>query len=182
MSIMIQPSDYDDININPNHFVQESYTVPVMIGKTDFQSVRDWMKAIGQEVPKNLTVPDADTIKLRIALIEEELLELKEALDYVDPCDETCVCGNCSCEGSVDPKRVDIIEVADALTDIIYVVHGMGATFGIDMDKCFDEVQKSNDTKVVDGFKRPSDGKWMKGPSYVPPDLKKVLESQADME
>lgn len=149
---------------------------------SDFNRVRNWMKAIGQDVPKNLTVPDADTIKLRISLIEEELLELKEALDYVDPCDEYCVCGACSTEGSVDPKTVDIVEVADALTDIIYVVHGMGVTFGINMDACFDEVQKSNDTKVVDGFKRPSDGKWMKGPSYVAPDLKTVLNSQVDME
>jgi predicted HAD superfamily Cof-like phosphohydrolase len=112
------------------------------------------MNTYGQEVKEKASFPENKIVQLRIDLIEEELNELKEAV-----------------------KNNDIVEVADALTDILYVTYGAGHSFGVDLDKCFDEVQRSNMSKLgVDG--KPiynESGKVMKGPDYFAPDLKKII-------
>ena len=119
---------------------------------SNFESVREFMKTFGQEVKEKADFPSNKITTLRYDLISEELAELKEALD-----------------------KKDIKEVADALTDILYVTYGAGHAFGIDLDKCFDEVQRSNMSKLgVDGKPIYNEkGKVMKGPNYFEPDLKK---------
>ena len=121
---------------------------------SNFFKVKKFMQQFKQEVKSKPSFPDANIIKLRINLIKEELLELEEALN-----------------------EKNIEETADALTDILYVTYGAGHAFGIDLDKCFDEVQKSNMSKL-DKFGNPifnDQGKVMKGPSYFKPDFKKIL-------
>ena len=112
------------------------------------------MQTFSQEVKSKPSFPNDKITKLRYELIEEELSELQAAI-----------------------KDKDISEVADALTDILYVTYGAGHAFGIDLDKCFDEVQNSNMSKLdVDG--KPifnESGKVMKGPNYYKPNLKKFL-------
>ena len=121
---------------------------------SNFNKVKTFMNTYGQEVKESATFPENKIVQLRIDLIEEELNELKEAV-----------------------KNNDIVEVADALTDILYVTYGAGHSFGVDLDKCFDEVQRSNMSKLgVDG--KPiynESGKVMKGPDYFAPDLKKII-------
>ena len=121
---------------------------------TNFEKVRLFMKTYGQEVKDKAGFSDDKTNKLRIDLIKEELEELTEAMQ-----DE------------------NILEVADALTDILYVTYGAGHAFGIDLDKCFEEVQNSNMSKLgEDGKPIYNDaGKVMKGPNYFKPDLSKYL-------
>ena len=113
------------------------------------------MKTFGQEVKNKAELGDEKLNQLRISLINEELDELKTAI-----------------------KDNNILEVADALTDILYVTYGAGHAFGIDLDKCFDEVQKSNMSKLgKDG--KPiynENGKVMKGPNYAKPNLLKYLQ------
>ena len=112
------------------------------------------MKTFGQEVKSEPSFSTDKINKLRIDLIKEELDELNEAM-----------------------KNKDLLEVADALTDILYVTYGAGHAFGINLDKCFDEVQNSNMSKL-DNNGRPiynNDGKVMKGPNYFKPDLKKFV-------
>ena len=121
---------------------------------SNFSKVGIFMKTFGQEV-KNKPSFSSDKInKLRIDLIKEELDELTESI-----------------------KNKDLIEVADALTDILYVTYGAGHAFGIDLDKCFDEVQNSNMSKLgEDGKPIYNDsGKVMKGPNYFKPDLSKFV-------
>ena len=121
---------------------------------TNFEKVKLFMKTYGQEVKDKAGLSDAMTNKLRIDLIKEELEELTEAM-----------------------KDENLLEVADALTDILYVTYGAGHAFGIDLDKCFDEVQNSNMSKL-DSNGKPiynNDGKVMKGPNYFKPDLSKYL-------
>ena len=121
---------------------------------SNFFKVKEFMQKFKQEVKSKPSFPDDNIIKLRINLIKEELLELEEALN-----------------------KKNIEETADALTDILYVTYGAGHAFGIDLDKCFDEVQKSNMSKL-DKFGNPiynDQGKVMKGPSYFKPDFKKIL-------
>jgi predicted HAD superfamily Cof-like phosphohydrolase len=113
------------------------------------------MNTYGQEIRDKASFPDKKIVQLRIDLIQEELNELKDAI-----------------------TSNDIIEVADALTDILYVTYGAGHSFGINLDKCFDEVQDSNMSKL-DENKKPiysENGKVMKGPNYYPPNLKKIIE------
>ena len=121
---------------------------------TNFEKVRLFMKTYGQEVKDKAGFSDAKTNKLRIDLIKEELEELTEAIQ-----DE------------------NLLEVADALTDILYVTYGAGHAFGIDLDKCFDEVQNSNMSKLGEEGKPIYNevGKVMKGPNYFKPDLSKYL-------
>ena len=113
------------------------------------------MKTFGQDVKQQAALSTEKINSLRISLIEEELDELKEAM-----------------------KEKNLKEVADALTDILYVTYGAGHAFGIDLDKCFDEVQNSNMSKLgEDG--RPiynESGKVMKGPNYFKPDLNKFIK------
>ena len=121
---------------------------------TNFEKVRIFMKTYGQEVKDKAGFSDARTNKLRIDLIKEELDELTEAM-----------------------QDKNLLEVADALTDILYVTYGAGHAFGIDLDKCFEEVQSSNMSKLGDDGKPIYNeaGKVMKGPSYFKPDLSKFL-------
>jgi predicted HAD superfamily Cof-like phosphohydrolase len=122
---------------------------------SNFKSVKKFMQTFGQEVKDKMEFPNENIVQLRCDLIQEELEELKKAI--------------------IDK---DLKEVADALTDILYVTYGAGHAFGIDLDKCFDEVQKSNMSKLgVDG--KPiynESGKVMKGPNYFKPDLNKFLK------
>ncbi|MDA9684675.1 nucleoside triphosphate pyrophosphohydrolase family protein [Candidatus Pelagibacter bacterium] len=121
---------------------------------SNFEKVKIFMKAFGQEVKEKAEFPSDKTTSLRCDLINEELQELHEAI-----------------------KKKDIKEVADALTDILYVTYGAGHAFGIDLDKCFQEVQKSNMSKLgEDGKPIYNDkGKVMKGPNYFKPDLNKFV-------
>ena len=121
---------------------------------TNFESVKKFMQTFGQEVKIKAGFPNEKITKLRLDLIREELSELEEAIE-----------------------KKDIKETADALTDILYVTYGAGHSFGINLDKCFEEVQKSNMSKLgKDG--KPiynESGKVMKGPDYFKPDLSKFL-------
>ena len=121
---------------------------------TNFEKVRLFMETYGQEVKDKAGFSDAKTNKLRIDLIKEELEELTEAM-----------------------QDKNLLEVADALTDILYVTYGAGHAFGIDLDKCFEEVQSSNMSKLGDDGKPIYNeaGKVMKGPNYFKPDLSKFL-------
>ena len=121
---------------------------------SNFFKVKEFMQKFKQEVKSKPSFPDDNIIKLRINLIKEELLELEEALN-----------------------EKNIEETADALTDILYVTYGAGHAFGIDLDKCFDEVQKSNMSKLGNDGKPiyNEKGKVMKGPNYFKPDLKKFV-------
>ena len=121
---------------------------------SNFNKVKTFMNTYGQEVKEKASFPENKIVQLRIDLIEEELNELKEAV-----------------------KNNNIVEVADALTDILYVTYGAGHSFGIDLDKCFDEVQRSNMSKLGSDGKPiyNESGKVMKGPDYFAPDLKKFI-------
>ena len=121
---------------------------------TNFELVGDFMEAFGQEVNCEPTLRDKDTQDLRIDLIQEELDELALGID-----------------------NNDIVEVADALTDLLYVVYGAGHAFGIDLDECFTEVHESNMSKLGENG-RPiyrEDGKVLKGPNYFVPNLEEIL-------
>ena len=122
---------------------------------SNFNDVKNFMETYSQEIKKKSEFPDNKIVKLRIDLIQEELDELKEAI-----------------------KKNDLVEVADALTDILYVTYGAGHSFGIDLDQCFGEVQRSNMSKLdVDGTPIYNEnGKVMKGPNYFKPDLKQYLK------
>ena len=122
---------------------------------TNFEAVGQFMKTFGQEIKTKPEMADADTSHLRLELISEELNELYDAL-----------------------KDKDIVAVADALTDILYVTYGAGHAFGINLDKCFTEVQRSNMSKLGENGKPiyREDGKVMKGPNFSEPDLKKILQ------
>ena len=113
------------------------------------------MKTYGQEIKSKPMFPDENIIKLRYNLIKEELDELQIAI-----------------------QQKDLIEVADALTDLLYVVYGAGHSFGINLDKCFEEVQKSNMSKLGNDGKPIYNeyGKVMKGPNYFKPNLKQFIE------
>ena len=121
---------------------------------SNFSKVGIFMKTFGQEVKNKPSFSTYKINKLRLDLIKEELSELTDAMN-----------------------NKDLLEVADALTDILYVTYGAGHAFGIDLDKCFDEVQNSNMSKL-DGNGKPiynENGKVMKGPNYFKPDLSKFV-------
>ena len=122
---------------------------------TNFLKVKEFMKTFGQEVLESPKFPNKKIIQLRINLIKEELNELEEAVE-----------------------NDDLLEVADALTDILYVTYGAGHAFGINLDGCFEEVQRSNMSKLdKDGNPIYNDhGKVLKGPNYFEPNLKKFVD------
>ena len=122
---------------------------------TNFQKVKTFMETFGQEVKLKPSFSTEKINELRYNLINEELEELKQAI-----------------------LNKDLLEVADALTDILYVTYGAGHAFGIDLDKCFEEVQNSNISKLgKDGRPIYNDsGKVMKGPNFYKPDLSKFLK------
>ena len=121
---------------------------------SNFELVGDFMEAFGQDVLCEPTWPDRDIVDLRVDLIEEELEELEVAI-----------------------ANSDMVEVADALTDLLYVIYGAGHAFGIDLDACFEEVHRSNLTKLgPDGRAlRRADGKIMKSENFEEPNLEAVL-------
>ena len=121
---------------------------------TNFNKVGIFMKTFGQEVKDKPSFSTDKINELRLSLIQEELNELKEAMN-----------------------KKDLTEVADALTDLLYVTYGAGHAFGIDLDKCFDEVQNSNMSKLGEDGKPIYNefGKVMKGPNYFKPDLSKFV-------
>ena len=121
---------------------------------SNFDKVGTFMKTFGQEVKTKPSFSSDKINKLRIDLIKEELQELTEAM-----------------------QKKDLLQVADALTDILYVTYGAGHAFGINLDKCFDEVQNSNMSKLGEDGKPiyNESGKVMKGPNYFKPDLSKFV-------
>ena len=121
---------------------------------TNFDKVGTFMKTFGQEVKTRASLSTEKINKLRLDLIREELNELTQAM-----------------------KNKDLLEVADALTDILYVTYGAGHAFGINLDNCFEEVQRSNMSKLDENGKPiyNKDGKVMKGPNYFAPDLTKFI-------
>ena len=121
---------------------------------TNFQKVGLFMKTFGQEIKTKPSLSSEKINNLRINLISEELEELKDAI-----------------------KNNDLKETIDALTDILYVTYGAGHAFGVDLDKCFEEVQNSNMSKLGDDGKPiyNESGKVMKGPNYYKPDLSKFV-------
>ena len=122
---------------------------------SNFRKVGTFMKTFGQEVKTKPSFSNDKINKLRIDLIKEELEELTEAMN-----------------------NKDLLEVADALTDILYVTYGAGHAFGINLDKCFEEVQNSNMSKLDENGKPiyNDSGKVMKGPNYFKPDLTKFVD------
>ena len=120
----------------------------------NFEKVKKFMQTFGQEVKTEASFPTEKIVNLRYELIEEELLELKTAME-----------------------DKNMSEVADALTDILYVTYGAGHAYGINLDKCFEEVQSSNMSKLDEDGKPiySESGKVMKGPKYFKPDLNKFL-------
>ena len=122
---------------------------------SNFDDVKKFMITFGQRVITKPEFPDEKTMKLRFDLIQEELSELEEAM-----------------------KEKNLKEIADALTDILYVTYGAGCAYGIDLDKCFKEVQRANMSKLgEDGKPIFNDkGKVMKGPNYSEPNLKQFVE------
>ena len=122
---------------------------------SNFEDVKTFMETYGQEVKKTASFPDDKIIQLRIDLIKEEVSELEQAM-----------------------KEKDLKEVADALTDILYVTYGAGCAYGIDLDKCFKEVQRANMSKLGEDGKPiyNEKGKVMKGPNYSEPNLKQFVE------
>jgi|TARA_B110000495_G_scaffold176520_1_gene168047 predicted HAD superfamily Cof-like phosphohydrolase len=121
---------------------------------SNFNKVKTFMQTFGQEIKNKPSLSTDKINSLRYDLIKEELDELKDAIE-----------------------NKDLTEVADALTDILYVTYGAGHAFGIDLDKCFEEVQSSNMSKLGEDDKPiyNKSGKVMKGPKYFKPDLKKYL-------
>ena len=121
---------------------------------TNFESVKKFMQTFGQEVKVKASFPSKKIVSLRVDLINEELLELRQAV-----------------------QNQDLKEVADALTDILYVTYGAGHAFGINLDDCFEEVQKSNMSKLGNDGKPiyNEKGKVMKGPNYFKPNLNKFI-------
>ena len=121
---------------------------------SNFEKVKKFMITYGQEVKESASFPDENIIKLRLKLIKEELEELEQALN-----------------------DKNLLEVADALTDILYVTYGAGHSFGINLDACFEEVQRSNMSKLGEDGKPIYNeyGKVMKGPNFSKPNLKQFI-------
>ena len=121
---------------------------------SNFEKVKNFMTIYGQEVKESASFPDENIIKLRLKLIKEELEELEQALN-----------------------DKNLLEVADALTDILYVTYGAGHSFGINLDACFKEVQRSNMSKLDENGKPIYNeyGKVMKGPNFSKPNLKQFI-------
>ena len=121
---------------------------------SNFNDVKVFMKTYGQEIKDKASFPNDNIIKLRLDLINEEIKELQEAIN-----------------------NKDLVEIADALTDILYVTYGAGHSFGINLDKCFSEVQRSNMSKLGSDGKPiyNESGKVMKGPNYSKPNLKQFI-------
>ena len=121
---------------------------------SNFERVKEFMETFGQEVLNVPQLPDGNVQSLRVELIDEELRELKDGI-----------------------KNGNVVEIADALTDLLYVIYGAGHSFGLDLDRCFAHIHNSNMSKLGEDGKPiyREDGKVLKGPNYWAPDLKLVL-------
>jgi|TARA_B100001964_G_C14124071_1_gene549691 predicted HAD superfamily Cof-like phosphohydrolase len=131
---------------------------------TNFEKVKIFMESFGQEVKHKPAVPDIDIIELRLNLINEEFIELVNAAQESREEDENV------------SQKDKLIDVADALADLLYVVYGAGHAFGLDLDECFTEVHESNMSKFDKG--KPiyrEDGKVLKSDTYIPPNLGEIL-------
>ena len=139
---------YENINGRKNMKINRHVDV------SNFELVGDFMEAFGQRVELEPTWPDFNTRELRLELIQEEFEELSDAV-----------------------ADRDMVQIADALTDLLYVVYGAGHAFGLDLDECFQEVHASNMSKLGPNGKpiHREDGKVMKGPGYFEPDLEGIL-------
>jgi predicted HAD superfamily Cof-like phosphohydrolase len=144
-------------NYDPASFLKEKITVQFdeLFESTNFELAGDFMESFGQEVLDTPTLPSPRLAKLRLELIREEFEEL-----------------------TVATNAMDIVEIADALTDILYVVYGAGHAFGIDLDECYHEVHRSNMSKLGEDGKPiyREDGKILKGPNYFHPNLEDILD------
>jgi predicted HAD superfamily Cof-like phosphohydrolase len=142
--------------------------------------VKEFMQKAGQHTPDCLTIPSKENRELRVKLLLEEVLELAKAsgvdirqfTDNGNVIHEPLSMDNCIVEATSD--IVDVVEVADAIADINYVSYGCAVTYGIDMEPVEKEVHRSNMSKFIDGYRR-DDGKWIKGPSYSPANLKNII-------
>jgi len=135
-------------------------------------NIKKFMEAAGQFCPDKPRIPTEETLKLRLTLLLEELLELTEAsgynLLYVDGTPSFIK----------DPeKSINLVEMVDAIGDINYVNYGFANTLGVDMEPIDKEIQRSNMSKFIDGYRR-DDGKWVKGPSYSPANLQPIIDEQ----
>ena len=149
------------------------------MSKTNFQKVGEFMKAYEQDVHTTARFPMEKIRQLRFDLIEEELDELAEAMYNQEDLEETNDNGELSSESEfINDSQENLIEIADALTDLLYVVYGAGHAYGINLDACFDEVQRSNMSKLDENGKaiKREDGKILKGPNYSPPNLRGIVK------
>ncbi len=146
------------------------------------KEVKEFMVAVGQEMPNKPSIPDYKTRELRVRLLLEEVLEFAEASGVAI----ATRCGDEFCDYFIsdltkleftDNNTIDLVEVADALADINYVSYGAANQYGLDLEPFEDMVHENNMTKLVDGY-RDENGKFRKGPSYKPVDLKPILEAQ----
>lgn len=154
-----------------------------MTKKTGFEHVKEFHETFNHPVNSKPTVPDEKIVKLRLALILEEFIELTEACVNEETAEAQHLVQ--TLHHAMDHVKslkaenlnVDVVEVADALTDINYVTYGAGHCFGVDLDECMQEVQRSNMSKLGEDGKPiyNEHGKVMKGPNYTPPDLRKLL-------
>lgn len=121
------------------------------------EDVTKFMETAGQQLPEYPQIMDEAVHTLRYNLIREELEEYKH-----------------------ETEQKNIVGIADAIGDLLYVVYGSAVAHGIDIYPIFQEIHKSNMTKFIDGYRRESDGKWMKGPSYTPVNLEPLIQAQID--
>lgn len=141
------------------------------------KSVKSWMIKVGQQTPSSPQSPDNLSRILRVSLLLEEVLEFAEAsgIEVTLKSDIKPI--------SIDDINyniigdVDLVGVSDALGDIDYVSAGAACAYGIDMEPIVEEICRSNDSKLIDGYRR-DDGKWIKGPKYSPADLLKIIDKQ----
>lgn len=135
-------------------------------------AVREFMLKAGQGCPNTPCIPNEDIRQLRVKLILEELHELASASGFYlvdgDIVDRNAM------PATWPTPIANIVEAADAFADLLYVVLGGAVAWGIDVNKVFEEVHRSNMTKFIDGYRR-ADGKWVKGPSYTPADIEAAL-------
>lgn len=136
--------------------------------KIEQDQVREFMMKAGQECPEKPTTPSMKVAELRTKLIEEELLELRGAIGLGR---------RFIAQDETERIPCDLVEVSDAITDLLVVVLGTAVACGINIQPCWDEVHRSNMTKFIDGHRR-EDGKWIKGPSYSPANLEPIIKEQ----
>ena len=151
--------------------------------KIEQGQVREFMVKADQEIPDRPTMPSPKIRELRVRLIAEELLELCEAFDIdisIKRVKNVPQANHCAVEMPIATTTdTDLVEAYDALLDLLVVVIGSGIALGMDLTPGWEEVHRSNMSKFIDGYLR-EDGKWIKGPSYIPAQLTGIIQSQTD--